>query len=99
MEWYGARKEKTFGQERNLLHDRKEQEILLSTPTVPEYFNLTMTACPYRHGMANPQVAGGKESLQISGMPVKILSNQSRIAENGCSSSLGFDLGVNNFLP
>jgi hypothetical protein len=46
--------------------------------------------------MARPQVADGGDGLQIWRVAANILNKQSRTADRGWSSSLGFGRGANN---
>jgi hypothetical protein len=54
---------------------------------------------PWHHSMACPQVADGRDSLQIWRVAVNILNKQSWTTDKGCSSSFGFGHGVNNSSP
>jgi hypothetical protein len=54
---------------------------------------------PCHHGMARPQVADGGNGLQIWRVAENILNKQSRTADKGWSSSLGFGRGANNSSP
>jgi hypothetical protein len=49
---------------------------------------------PYHQGMARPQVANGKEGLQIRRVAVNIPNKQSRAADKGWSSNLGVGRGA-----
>jgi hypothetical protein len=51
------------------------------------------------HGMVRPQVADGGNTLQIWKVAVNILNKQSRTADKGWPSSLGFGCGANNPSP
>jgi len=50
---------------------------------------------PFHHGMARPQVAD-EEQPPIRRVAVNKLNKQSRIADEGWSSSLGVGRGANN---
>jgi hypothetical protein len=54
---------------------------------------------PCHHGMARPQVADGRDSLQIWRVAANILNKQSRTADKGWFSSLGVGLEANNCSP
>jgi hypothetical protein len=54
---------------------------------------------PCHHGMARPQVPDGGDGLQIWRAAANILNKQSRTADKGWSSSLGFGRGDNNSSP
>jgi len=49
---------------------------------------------PWRHGMARPQVGDGRPPIWK--IAANILNKQSRTADKGWSSSLGFGRGANN---
>jgi hypothetical protein len=51
---------------------------------------------PCHHGMARPQVADGRNGLQIWRVAANILNKQSRTADEGRSSSFGVGRGANN---
>jgi hypothetical protein len=51
------------------------------------------------HGMARPQVADGGDGLQLWRVAANIVNKQSRTADSGWSSSLGFGRGANNPPP
>jgi hypothetical protein len=52
-----------------------------------------------QHGMARPQVADGKDGLQIWRVVANILNKQSRTADKGWYSSLGVGGEANSFSP
>jgi hypothetical protein len=54
---------------------------------------------PCHHGMARPQVADGRDALQVWREAADLLNKQSRTAEKGWSSSLGVGRGANNYSP
>jgi hypothetical protein len=54
---------------------------------------------PCHHGMARPQVADGREGLQIWRVAVNILNKQSRTADKRWPSSLGVGRGAKNSPP
>jgi len=52
-----------------------------------------------RRGVARPQVSDGGNSVNVWRIAANILNKQSRTADNGWSSSLGFGRGANNSSP
>jgi hypothetical protein len=54
---------------------------------------------PCHHGMARPQIADGGDGLHIWRVAENIFNKQSRTAENGWFSSLGFGRGAKNSSP
>jgi hypothetical protein len=51
---------------------------------------------PCHRGVARPPVADGGDTLQIWRVSTNILNKQSRTADNGWSSCLGFGRGDNS---
>jgi hypothetical protein len=51
------------------------------------------------HSMVHPRVSDRGEGLQIWRVATNMLNKQSRTADSGWSSSLGFGRGANNFPP
>jgi hypothetical protein len=51
------------------------------------------------HGMARPQVADGRDSLQFWRVAADMLNKQSWTDDKGWSSSLGVGRGDNNSSP
>jgi hypothetical protein len=51
------------------------------------------------HGMARPQVADGRDALQVWRVAAKLLTKQSRTADKRWSSSLEVGGGANNSSP
>jgi hypothetical protein len=51
---------------------------------------------PCHHGMAGPQVADGRDALQVWRVAANILNKQSRTADRGWSSSFGVARGAKN---
>jgi hypothetical protein len=51
---------------------------------------------PCRRGMTRPQVADGRDGIQIWRTAGNVLNKQSRAYYKGWSSSLGVGLGLNN---
>jgi hypothetical protein len=54
---------------------------------------------PCHHDIVRPQVADGREGLQIWRVAANILNKQSRAADKGWPSSLGVGQGANNSPP
>jgi hypothetical protein len=61
--------------------------------------NVHIESIPCHHGMARPQVADGKDALQVWKVAANILNKQSRTADKGWSSSLGVGSVANNSSP
>jgi len=60
------------------------------------YFTYCHVRCiTCHHGMASPQVADGREVLQIRRVDENILNKQPRTADKGWSSSLGVGCAAN----
>jgi hypothetical protein len=54
--------------------------------------------CPCHYSMARPQVADGRDRLQLWRLAANILNKQPRTNDKGWSSSLGVGRGANNSL-
>jgi hypothetical protein len=58
---------------------------------------LHVTCVPGHHGIARPQVADGRDALQVWRVAANTLNKQSRTADKGWSSSLGVRREAYNF--
>jgi hypothetical protein len=80
-----------------LIHNNTDTLSLKMLFSVILYHRVRWVTC--HHGTARPQVADGGNGLQIWRVAANILHKQSRTAEKGWFSSLGFGRGANNSSP
>jgi hypothetical protein len=76
-----------------LTTDRHGPEPDQSSPYHPSYFpKVHSKRVPCHHGMVRPQIAEGRDDLQIRWVTANILNKQARIADSGSPPTWGLDM-------